>query len=273
MGNKNNKDCTPPCFTIENPDKVTGMYLSPNKNILAIGYGNNNIQLYDMESQVILKDFEGCCSSKLDNTIINTAFSPDGSLMAFRWENAIRIMDLSTQEVVRELKNESEIVSISFSPNGNMLLVGGTKDSVSVFDLSKDSSVALIKSVEGRVYQHVQVSKEYHYKQVVEPKWSSDSLYFVTRWNNMARVYKVEYDNVILDIELSHKSKDKAMFTSDDVWDLNFSPDGKYLLVGFNKYEVQLWDFASRSQLKMVRGCVFTGKDYGCIRTAFSPDG
>ena len=63
----------------------------------------------------------------------------------------------------------------------------------------------------------------------------------------MARVYKVEFDNVIQEIELAHKSKDKGILTPDDVWDFNFSPDGKYLLVGFNKYEVQLWDFASRS--------------------------
>lgn len=87
------------------------------------------------------------------------------------------------------------------------------------------------------------VSEDYHYKQTIEPKWAPDSQHIVTRWNNMARVYKVEYDNVMLAGELEHKSKEKGFFGTNDVWDITFSPDGKYLAVGFSKYEIQIWEF------------------------------
>lgn len=154
----------------------------------------------------MLKDFEGCCFSKMTNNVINVAFSPDSSLVAFRWDDAVRIMNLSTLEVEKELKNGHSWVTAAFSPDGKMIAIGGTKDLLSIYDLSKDSSVALIKAVEARIHQHVQVSKDYHYKQTVEPKWAPDSVHIVTRWNNKVRVYKVEYDNVTLSCELEHKS-------------------------------------------------------------------
>ena len=79
--------------------------------------------------------------------------------------------------------------------------------------------------------------------QTIEPKWSPDSKYIVARFNNMARVYKVELDNVILEVDLEHKSKVKYFYQSNEVWDIQFSPDGKYLAVGFCKFEIQLWEF------------------------------
>ena len=119
----------------------------------------------------------------------------------------------------------------------------------------------------------MQVTKDYYYKQVIEPKWSPDSQHFVTRWDNKVRIFKVELDNVTMVGELEHKSKEKMWFTYNDVWDITFSPDGKYLAVGFCKYEIQLWEFETKKKLKMVKGCAYTNSDNCCIRTAFSPDG
>ena len=50
MGNKNIVAVHPPSFSIETPDTVTGIFVSPNKQYVAIGYGNKNIQIYDLES-------------------------------------------------------------------------------------------------------------------------------------------------------------------------------------------------------------------------------
>jgi WD40 repeat protein len=120
----------------------------------------------------------------------------------------------------------------------------------------------------------VYVSKDYFYYQTIEPKWSPDSQYIVARWNNFARVYKVESDSVYLAKELEHKTNETGLFKgSDDVWDITFSPDGKYLAIGFCKYEIQLWEFPTLERLQMVKGCSFNIRDYCCIKTAFSPDG
>lgn len=94
----------------------------------------------------------------------------------------------------------------------------------------------------------------------------------MARWNNAARVYKVENDDVTLAHELVHKSEQSGMFNTDDVWDITFSPDGKYLAVGFSKFEIQLWDWATKAKLKMVKGCAYTESDLLCVKTGFSPD-
>lgn len=164
MGNKFSGEMLPPSFSIETPDTVTGMFLSPNKKVLAIGYDTKNIRIYDLQAQAIIKDIEGCCFSQMTDNVINVAFMPDSSKMAYRWDEGIRIMDLNTYEMEREINNEHSWVTAAFSPDGKFLMIGGTKDYVSIYDLSKDSSMALIKKVEGRVHQHVQVSKDYHYK-------------------------------------------------------------------------------------------------------------
>lgn len=100
----------------------------------------------------MLKDFEGCCFSKMTDNVINVGFSPDSSLVAYRLESGVRIMNTATLEVVREIPNGHSWVTVSFSPDSKMLAVGGTKDLLSIYDLSKDSSVALIKAVEARIY-------------------------------------------------------------------------------------------------------------------------
>ena len=155
MGNKNNKELYPPSFTVEAPDTVTGVFVSPDKRLLVIGVNNKILRLYDLESQEFKKDLEGCCFSKMTNNVINVSFSPDSTLMAFRWEEGIRVLNTTSFEVEKEIANQGTWVTSAFSPDGKMIAIGCTKDLLSIYDLSKDSSMALIKSVEGRIHQHV----------------------------------------------------------------------------------------------------------------------
>jgi len=52
---------------------------------------------------------------------------------------------------------------------------------------------------------------------------------------------------VILAHELNNKSKEAGFFSDKDVWTMAFSPpDGKYLAVGFSKFEIQIWDWTTK---------------------------
>jgi WD40 repeat protein len=155
MGNKNIGEMHPPSFAIETPDTVTGIFLSPNKQFVVIGVNNKNIRIYDIENQEMKIDVEGCCYSKMTNNVINVAFNPDGSQMAYRWEEGVRLLNMSTFEMEKEINNQHTWVSVSYSPDGKFLAIGGTKDLLSIYDLSKDTSMALIKQVEARIHQHV----------------------------------------------------------------------------------------------------------------------
>ena len=159
MGNKNIGEMHPPSFAIETPDTVTGIFLSPNKQFVVIGVNNKNIRIYDIENQEMKIDVEGCCYSKMTNNVINVAFNPDGSQMAYRWEEGVRLLNMSTFEMEKEINNQHTWVSVSYSPDGKFLAIGGTKDLLSIYDLSKDTSMALIKQVEARIHQHIKKKK------------------------------------------------------------------------------------------------------------------
>ena len=84
MGNKNH-NIHQPSFSIETPDMVSGFFVSPNKKFVLIGYGSENIRIYDLDTQTMIMDFEGCCFSKITNSVVNISFSPDNTLVAYRW--------------------------------------------------------------------------------------------------------------------------------------------------------------------------------------------
>ena len=73
----------------------------------------------------MIKDFEGCCFSKLNNSVVNVSFSPDSTLTAYRWNESVRVMNLDTLEVVREIPNGHDWVTCAFSPDSKMIAVGG----------------------------------------------------------------------------------------------------------------------------------------------------
>ena len=125
MGNKESKDCILPNYSIELPDSAEYYTMSPNNKYLVAGYGCNNIILYDFENKQVLKDFEGCCWSKMSNRSINVSFSPDSQLIAYRWENMVRIMSTESFEKVKEFNHDGKWVWCQFSPDGTMLAVGG----------------------------------------------------------------------------------------------------------------------------------------------------
>jgi hypothetical protein len=50
MGNKNTKNFVPSTFAIEIPKKISLVLVSPNQNLVVVGYGNKTISIYDTET-------------------------------------------------------------------------------------------------------------------------------------------------------------------------------------------------------------------------------
>ena len=116
-------------------------------------------------------------------------FSPDSKVLAYRWESKIRMLDLETLEPHREIDNDTNSITIRYSPNGRFLLVGCCrKDLINIYDLEKDSSVSKIYSGRARVHQRVQVSKDAHFHHSIEPEWHPEGTHVLTRWNKEAVV-------------------------------------------------------------------------------------
>jgi WD40 repeat protein len=92
-------------FSFETDSDVSYLKVSPNNQILAVGYGNSNIRLFNMQSMSMLGDIEGCCYSRCCNNTCTVDFSPDSQFLAYRWDYTVRVMDLTTMTKVKEFTN------------------------------------------------------------------------------------------------------------------------------------------------------------------------
>lgn len=78
------------------------------------------------------------------------------------------------------------------------------------------------------------VSKEIHYYNQIEPRFSPCGNFIVARWDSDVCIWKVSENDVSLELELKH---------DDDIYTMDFSQDGNFLAVGNGRYKVRLWDF------------------------------
>jgi WD40 repeat protein len=152
MGNDANpeKDWTPADHSFSCDKDVAYIKASPNEKLIAVGYGTDKIRIFDVETNVFVMEMEGCCYARMSNVTINVDFSPDSKVLAYRWENEIRFMDIASQKMVRSIPNEEKAIHIAYSPNGKFLMTGNKADVVKVFDLEKDSSIAKVGEFKAR---------------------------------------------------------------------------------------------------------------------------
>ena len=100
---------------------------SPNGEILAVGYSEGPVQLYNVLSLKLLAELE------TEIGFVNSiSFSPDGKLLAAGGgqygpvvERGVQIWDVTTQQQVLKLDDFNEtVLSVRFSPDGSTLATG-----------------------------------------------------------------------------------------------------------------------------------------------------
>ena len=109
MGNSNNpsKEFVPCDFSFETDADLSYLKVSPDKKILAVGYGSNNIRLFNLETNSMVGDIEGCTYSKKCGNTATLDFSPDSRFLAYRWDYSVRIMEIASLTKVKEFDNKT----------------------------------------------------------------------------------------------------------------------------------------------------------------------
>jgi WD40 repeat protein len=107
-------------------DVVHGLAFTPDGSVLAAVGGNGNaaIQLYDVVSGQSLGVLEGHT-----NIIWGAAFSTDGQLLAtVSSDKTAKIWDWRNKTLIKSLDFPGEMVSVSFSPDGQSVAFGGVAE-------------------------------------------------------------------------------------------------------------------------------------------------
>jgi WD40 repeat protein len=212
--------------------------LSPDGKIIAGAGEEKLVKLWDITSGQLLHTLAG---HKLN--IWDIKFSPDGSKIASAsFDETVKIWDAATGKLLHDLTDHSEaIVSLAFSPDGKIL--ASTSDDKTI-KLWNTTDWKLIRSL--KVPEHIQASA-----------FSPDSKLLLTGGRDKPAIGEL-LQNFFGDSEynkgVSMRLWDVASGTilqtftehANDVNDVSWSNDGKYIASGSSDKTIELWIFSGR---------------------------
>jgi WD40 repeat protein len=229
--------------------------------------------------------------------VASAEFSHDNKFIVTRtMDNKVRLWDVGTKKVVKELSENTASNAATFSPDGKLIATSGADGVVRLWDgvsgtlvrelqghtaqvhravfnptgeylvsVSDDSTVRVWKVATGEMFKILRR----HTAAVSEVTFSPDQIHFATEAaDEKAMIWSLDSDSAI---ELSGLTGSKAA--------LAFSPDGKLLAteggpgtdlgaLPEGDFPATVWDVATGKKKFMLRG----HQDY-IAGVAFSPDG
>jgi WD40 repeat protein len=194
--------------------------------LLASASDDASVRIWDKltgKAQYVLSDF--------GNWVVRVGFSAKG-LLAASDKHTIKIWESATDVLLRDLNCYDQVQSphpvsnISFSNDGSMLAAVGEK-MITIWELPSYSII---------VQQPIGTDNQHDKQEMSTPNYSHSL-------------------RVVQAVRKPIKAEETIDVDEQDVPDLAFSPDSKYLAAGTNQGEVLMWD----SRDKDKEPCVFSG--------------
>ena len=240
---------------ISNAGKMVAF--APGPQLVATFQSGLGIRVWDLVTGRLLSSLPGVQRRYLEfGWIESVALDPEGETLAVvdpregpegaASDLGIRLHDLTTGNALGFLSDERQIRAFRFSPDGELLAVGGGEGDVLVWDLGTRQPTRI---------------HAYYDKPVTVLQFSSDGKELVTgssdgsikRW----------------DIATSKEIPNHWMGHLGPVTALSFSPDGRWLASGSRDSTIKFWPCNPAAATDEVKG--LNSKNFGNF--AFSPDG
>ena len=158
-------------------------------------------------------------------------FSPDGRQVAAGMANGVvNIWDVSTNELAARFASDTNgIWGVDFSRDGSSLLSGGTDGVLRIFSLNDDTEAFSIANTNSTRIYDVEFSPNGEWV-----AWSTASANIYLRSLETSEQYLLPREHI------------------DSVFDIDFTPDGLYLVSVSVYGQVIVWDVAAREKLRLI---------------------
>ena len=229
---------------------------SPDGNMVALGCFDGNVYLYKTNGNLI-SSLVGLQTSD----IRGLSFSPDGKRIVSSGKGkTVRIWDIENGKLISKFyAHQDDIFRVHFHPDGKRLLTGSKDGIVKLWDSDRGIEILTLNPKSAGNDAPNKPNKEE--SPIQDTSFSPNGNLIVTAKNMTIALWDLQGN--LLASAIAH---DKELYN------VRFSPDGKYLLTSGRDEIVKLWQIVDQNrQIQLVR--IFKGNSIDILSLNFSADG
>lgn len=255
---------------------------SPNKNYIATSSYDKYVRIWNTVSGQLIHKLEGHT-----DVVTNVVFSSDGSMLASTSEDfTIRIWDTATWQCKRCLKGHQRFVlSAAFSPDNLILASGSSDNSIRLWEMVEGRCVGVLKGHVDRVNSVV-----FHQEGNLVISSSDDSTVRIWElFNDDCKSVSLSDVSIFRSSSLNSKGNlcvevdgyrdicvkedsgcvlREGIGHTDDVSDVCFSPDDRFIASASYDKTIRIWNTDTLECIHVLKGHATA-----VMSVSFSPDG
>lgn len=279
-----------PFFSLSYPFEFSSIAYSPNGKQIAATSWNHTVRLWDAETGTEIKEFKG--HNKITRRV---AFSPNGKhLISTAWyEDPVIIWDIETGEIIKKIEEPASVYSANYSPDGKLFVTACDNGKVTIRDAESGRPIQIL---EGHTWRVEYAAFDPSGKMIISASadstvriWDAktgqpirimeghhDKIHYAAYSNDGKSIVSVsDYTIIIWDAETGssiHTIRKRSFFktlidvVTNTFWSVDFSPDGKLLVITTGDGIITIWDIEKEKEIRSM-----TDQSGGFA--AFSPDG
>ncbi|MCI0634101.1 MAG: WD40 repeat domain-containing protein [Actinobacteria bacterium] len=208
--------------------EVKSLAFSPDGRMLAASSVNGVVTLWDVDSGSRLRRRSDGFVAERDDSWTGLGFSPDGRTLAMTTPSGVKLLDVATGTVLREIGIGTGVWAPAFSADGTMLATArGYVGGADVWDVATGASITPVDGVPSPDAPDITVA------------FSPDGrMLAVGGAHPVVRLVDVRTGKLLHELDLAGTG----------AFSLEFSPDGRTLAVSGWEGGASLWDVATGSQ-------------------------
>jgi WD40 repeat protein/energy-coupling factor transporter ATP-binding protein EcfA2 len=220
--------------------RVWTVSFSYKDDLLASGDAAGRIRLWNSRDGKLLRLLPLQARQKTENPILKVSFSPDDRLLAaaVSGDQTIEIWRVADGQLVKSIPQGTQVNSVSFSPNGQMVAAGGEDGKVKLWSLDGN----LLK-----VFTHGEL--------VYDVAFNSDTILASGGKNKEVKLWRIADDKPM-----------KPLSYGDTIYGIAFSYDRQLIAAGGDDKTIKIWRITDSQKV----ASLFNGNPVNSI--SFSPD-